>query len=69
MLGAVDPLGRLTSAGLPGKACVLYTPDFTTWYQMKVDYRAEGVNVMLATNKKGGYWAATDSGMILQLVR
>lgn len=69
ILAGIDPLGRLTSAGLPGKTKFLYTPDFKLWYEMKSDYRAEGANVLLAHDGANGHWAATSSGMILRLVK
>lgn len=66
ILGAISPLGRLTSAGLPGKVKMIYSPDGKSWYEMKVDYRAEGVALVLASGGDGRIWAATDSGMILR---
>lgn len=66
-LGAISPLGRLTSAGLPGKVKILFSPDLKQWFQMKVDYRAEGAHVMLASDGGKRCWAATENGMILRL--
>ncbi len=66
VLAAVSPRGRLTSAGLPGRVKIIYSPEGKDWYEMKVDYRAEGAYVTLATDGAGKYWAATDTGMILR---
>lgn len=67
LLSAMDPLGRLSSAGLPGKVRFLYSPDGSRWFYMKVDYRAEAAGITLAAVGGGKYVAATDTGMILLL--
>jgi len=67
LLAAVEPSGILASAPVPGKVRILRSDDLLHWDEMKVDYRAVAVSVMLAGADNGRVWAATDTGMILRL--
>jgi hypothetical protein len=66
-LAAVEPPGRLTSAPVPGKVRMLRSDDLSNWEEMNVDYRAVASYVTLAGPGRDHAWAATDTGMILQL--
>jgi photosystem II stability/assembly factor-like uncharacterized protein len=59
--------GKLRNV-MPEKLQVLTSKDFETWTPIPVDYRAEANSVMLA-GSGDHVWMATDSGMILKLVR
>jgi hypothetical protein len=48
---------------------VLVSHDLQKWEPMKVDYRAEATNTILATAGDDNLWLATDAGMILKFVR
>ncbi|HEV2199638.1 MAG TPA: YCF48-related protein [Bryobacteraceae bacterium] len=66
-LAAVEPPGRLASAPVPGKVRMLSSDDLSNWEEMNVDYRAVASYVTLAGPDRDHVWAATDTGMILQL--
>ncbi len=66
-LAAVEPVGNLRSAPVPGKVKMLNSTDLKTWTEMNVDYRAVARSVMLAGPDPEHLWAATDTGMILKL--
>jgi len=66
-LAAVEPPGRLYSTPVPGKVRILTSTDFKTWIEMNVDYKAVASSVVLAGPDADHLWAATDTGMILQL--
>lgn len=68
-LAAVEPTGRLNTVPVPGKIKMLSSTDLNGWKEMEVDYRAEATNVLLAGPDPDHLWAATDTGMILQLVK
>jgi hypothetical protein len=63
-----QPPGALFRSPIPGKVRILHSKDMKTWTEFEVDYRAVATRVMLA--ESGGLlWAATDTGMILNLSR
>ena len=68
-LAAVEPPGQMASAPIPGKVKILTSTDLAEWTEMKVDYRAVAGSVVLAGPDPDHLWAATDTGMILQLRR
>jgi hypothetical protein len=68
-LAAVEPPGKLRSAPIPGKVRILASRDFKNWQEMPVDYRAIAQSLVLAGPDPDHLWAATDTGMILHLVR
>jgi hypothetical protein len=68
-LAAVEPPGRLNSLPIPGKVKMLSSTDLTEWKEVNVDYRAVAGSLVLAGPDADHMWAATDTGMILRLVK
>ncbi len=68
-LAAVEPPGRISTLPIPGKVKMLSSSDLKEWNEMEVDYRAVATNLVLAGPDPGHMWAATDTGMILRLVK
>jgi hypothetical protein len=66
MLSLIEPFGRLPAAGIPGRLRIVYSPDGKQWFQMPVDYRAQGADALLAS-AGGRHFAALSNGMILRL--
>lgn len=66
-LAAVEPPGQMASAPVPGKVRILSSANLADWEEMNVDYRAVAGFVTLAGPDSEHVWAATDTGMILQL--
>ena len=66
---AVEPPGKLNSAPIPGKVKFITSTGFKGWTEMEVDYKAEAGRVKLAGPDPDHLWAATDTGMILRLVK
>ena len=64
-----EPPGALALAPIPGKLRVLRSNDLDEWTDMEVDYRAVAQYVALAAAGPNDVWMATDTGMILKLVR
>ena len=60
--------GRLRGV-IPEKVRVLTSKDFETWTPIPVDYHAEATSTILAASDDDHMWMATDTGMILKLVR
>jgi hypothetical protein len=60
--------GQMRSV-IPGKVRVLVTHDFSAWEEMEMDYRADATRVILAMPDAENRWLATDTGMILKLVK
>jgi hypothetical protein len=69
VLGAIEPPGRLNTVPIPGKVRMLSSVNLTEWKEMDVDYRAVATTLVLAGPDPGHLWAATDTGMILHLVK
>lgn len=67
LLAAVQPPGELRAAPVPGRLRIFHSPDLEQWFEMRVDYRAEGGRAFLAAPAPDELWAATDSGCILRL--
>jgi photosystem II stability/assembly factor-like uncharacterized protein len=67
-LSGVEPTGKMNTAPIPGKVHILESSDFQTWSEMKVDYKAQARQVILAGPDANHMWAATDTGFILHLV-
>jgi photosystem II stability/assembly factor-like uncharacterized protein len=63
-----QPPGALFRSPIPGKVRILHSVDRKSWKEQRVDYRAVATRVMMAESG-GKVWAATDTGMILSLVR
>lgn len=68
-LGAVEHFGKLQQLPIPRKVIILRSEDNEHWTEMPVDYRATARRVMLSAAGPDQVWAATDTGMILKLVR
>ena len=60
--------GQLRSV-IPGKVQVMSSKDLQVWKTMDVDYRASALRTMLAAPDDQNIWMATNTGMILKLVR
>ncbi len=69
VLAAVEPPGTLNTAPIPGRVKIMTSSDFVTWTEAEVDYKAEAQHVRLAGPDADHLWAATDTGMILRLVK
>lgn len=54
---------------IPDKVQVLTSKDFEHWTPIPVDYHAEATATILAASDDDHLWMATDTGMILKLVR
>jgi hypothetical protein len=67
-LAGYEPVGTMTRLPVPGKVKIFRSPDLKVWSEMDVDYRAVAGRVLLSARPRAGVWAATDTGMILQLV-
>ena len=68
-LAAVEPPGKLNTVPIPGKVKILTSTDFAEWSEMEVDYKANARTLVLAGPDAEHLWAATDTGMILHLVK
>jgi photosystem II stability/assembly factor-like uncharacterized protein len=64
-----EPPGALAHTPVPGKVRVSESADLVSWNPMQVDYRAVAHRVRVALVDKDHQWIATDTGMILRLVR
>jgi len=61
--------GKLRRNPVPGQLKILKSKDFTTWTDMPVDYRATASRTTLSIADSENIWVATDTGMILKLVK
>ena len=68
-LAAVEPPGKLNSLPIPGQVKMLRSTNLRDWTEMSVDYKAEARSLVLAGPDAENQWAATDTGMILHLVK
>ena len=68
-LGGVEAIGTVRNSPVPAKLKFYKSNDYQNWTELSADYRAEAHRVMLAAPDSGNIWAATDTGMILKLVR
>jgi len=68
-LAGFEPAGRLPGSPVPGRLKISRSRDWLKWEEMPVDYRAVARQVVFAAAAGGPLWAATDTGMILKLVR
>jgi hypothetical protein len=69
LVAGSQPAGRLRNSPVPSKIRVLWTPDRTKWYEMKVDYRATGHEATFAASADGTLWLATDEGAVVRLAK
>ena len=68
-LAGYEVTGPIFRSPIPGKVKILSSDDQDAWTQMTVDYRAVAHSVLLAGPDEDHVWAATDTGMILKLVK
>jgi hypothetical protein len=68
-LAAVEPPGKLNTVPIPGKVKILTSEDYENWTEMDVSYKAVARSLVFAGPDADHQWAATDTGMILHLVR
>jgi photosystem II stability/assembly factor-like uncharacterized protein len=61
--------GSLAAAPIPGKLRVLRSLNLRDWSAMEVDYRASARRAAIFALDSEHVWIATDTGMILRLVR
>ena len=67
IVAAIERPGTMAHSPLPGKLKILSATNLRSWIEMPVDYRATGLNAMLAVVDEKNAWVALDSGMILRL--
>jgi len=68
-LAGVEAIGTVRNSPVPGKLKILRSTDHKTWTEMPVDYRADAHRAILAAPDEINVWVATDTGIILKLVR
>lgn len=68
-LAGFEASGTVRNSPVPGKLKILKSTDYQTWTEMPVDYRADAHRAMIAGPDEENIWVATDTGMILKLVR
>ena len=68
-VAGVEAVGTVRNSPVPAKVKLLKTTDFKNWTDIPVDYRADAHRVMFASPDAANIWVATDTGMILKLVR
>ena len=69
LIAAIEPPGNSTEVPIPGKLKILESDDLSAWREMDVDYRAVARGAVLAAPDADHVWVATDTGMILHLVK
>ncbi|MBA3975587.1 MAG: hypothetical protein C0504_15375 [Candidatus Solibacter sp.] len=67
LVAGIEALGRLRMSSLSGRVKAIYSPNSKDWYDMKVDYRAEGTFARIARVGDDQFWLASNAGMILKL--
>jgi len=68
-LATVEVTGKVVRLPVPGKLHMLESTDLKTWTETPVDYRANALHAVMAAPDAAHLWVATDTGMILKLVR
>lgn len=70
-IGAIEMNSKLRNIPIPGRVKILRAeaPQYDLWQDVNVDYRAAANRVVLAERPDGSMWAATDSGMVLELIK
>lgn len=61
--------GTVYRSPIPGKLKIIASDDLTEWTEMSVDYRAVAHAAFLAIPTGDAAYAATDTGVILKLIR
>jgi len=67
LLAGIEAPGRLRLSALNGKIKAIYSPNSIEWYDMKVDYRAEGTHARIARFGDDHFWIVSNAGTILKL--
>ncbi len=67
LLAGIEAPGRLRMSALNGKVKAIYSPNSIDWYDMKVDYRAEGTHAQIARSGDDHFWIVSNAGTILKL--
>ena len=68
-LAGTEVTGTVRDSPIPGKLKILKSSDLKSWTEMPVDYRADAHRAMLTAPDAENVWVATDTGMLLKLVR
>ncbi len=61
--------GTIYRSPIPGKLKIIMSDDLTEWKEMEVDYRAVAHTAFLSIPTQDAAYAATDTGMILKLIK
>ena len=69
LAGIAQPISSTVRSPVPEKVRFFNSTTFAVWEEMDVDYRAVATYVILAAANQDSIWAATDTGMILHLVK
>ena len=69
LIAGYEAQGPVFRSPVPGKVKILSSKDLDEWAEMTVDYRAVAHSVLIAGPDEDHVWAATDTGMILRLVK
>jgi len=64
-----EPPGKLARTPVPGRVRMFESTDLDRWQEVRSDYRAVARRVSLSVVDQNTMWIATDTGMILRLVR
>lgn len=67
LLAGIEAPGRLRMSAINGKVKAIYSPNTIDWYDMKVDYRAEGTHAQIARAGDDHFWIVSNAGTILKL--
>jgi len=68
-LAGIEHFGPLQTLPIPRKVKIMRSYDAVAWTEMPVDYRAVARRVILASAGGDNLWVATDTGMILKLMK
>jgi len=68
-LAGTEATGTIHDSPVPGKLKIMRSTDMQIWTEMPVDYRADAHRAIIASPDEENIWVATDTGMILKLVR
>jgi hypothetical protein len=69
VLAGFENVGRVIRTPVPGKLKVYLSMDLQKWTASDVDYRAVAKRARVAVVDEDNIWIATDTGMVLKLVR
>jgi hypothetical protein len=69
IIAGYETSGSVYRSPIAGKVKILTSDDLENWKDMTVDYRAVAHSVVIGGPDENHVWVATDTGMILKLVR